>query len=104
MFSNVGDSRIYEDNEQRPPKTTKPKQGEIDRRERMEHGPEPIHHLDERNLSAEEQRQVHIQESRETAKDPLKPAIDHGHKPSRGAEIDAELQKEDEEMLKKKTD
>jgi len=28
--------------------------------------------------------------------------MDHGNKPSRGAQIDAELQREDEEMLKKK--
>jgi len=28
--------------------------------------------------------------------------MDHGNKPSRGAQIDAELQKEDEEILRKK--
>lgn len=37
-----------------------------------------------------------------TVTDPLEPALSHGNKPSRGAQIDAELQQEDEEALKKK--
>jgi hypothetical protein len=37
-------------------------------------------------------------------RDPRAPAIMHGNKPSRGAEIDAELQAEDEAILKKKGD
>ncbi|KXN93168.1 hypothetical protein AN958_00092, partial [Leucoagaricus sp. SymC.cos] len=53
-------------------------------------------------LSAEEQRERKIDESRRTVNDPLKPATDHGNKPSRGAQIDAELQKEDEETLRRK--
>jgi len=61
---------------------------------------------DERTLSnkldAEEIREHRISESKQTIKDPLKPAMDHGNKPSRGAQIDAELQREDEEILKKK--
>ncbi|WEW56915.1 hypothetical protein PRK78_002372 [Emydomyces testavorans] len=35
-------------------------------------------------------------------KDPLAPAMFHGNKPSRGAQIDAELRREDEERLKEK--
>jgi hypothetical protein len=37
----------------------------------------------------------------ETVTDPLKPAMDQGHEPSRGAKIDKELQEEDEKTLKK---
>ncbi|KAI1906695.1 hypothetical protein LOZ12_005925 [Ophidiomyces ophidiicola] len=35
-------------------------------------------------------------------KDPLAPALFHGNKPSRGAQIDAELRKEDYERLRQK--
>ncbi len=42
-------------------------------------------------------------ESRErTVTDPLEAAQSHGNKPSRGAQIDAELQREDEELINKK--
>lgn len=34
-------------------------------------------------------------------KDPRAPAMMHGNQPSRGAEVDAELQAEEEEQLKK---
>jgi hypothetical protein len=34
--------------------------------------------------------------------DPLKPAQMHGNKPSRGAQVDAELKREDEERLRQK--
>jgi len=37
-----------------------------------------------------------------TVTDPLKPAQDQGHKPSRGAEIDKELQEDDKRTLEKK--
>lgn len=43
-----------------------------------------------------------LEESKKTVTDPLEPARRHGNKPSRGAEIDAELQREDEEAMKKK--
>ncbi|KAJ3575340.1 hypothetical protein NP233_g1154 [Leucocoprinus birnbaumii] len=110
MHSNTGDQRVYEAQDQRPPKLTGPQKGEYERRERFEHGPGPIHHnLDSKDqrtianrLSAEEKREHQLDESRQTVKNPLKPAEDHGNKPSRGAQIDAELQKEDEEMLRKK--
>ncbi|KAK8073786.1 hypothetical protein PG994_004685 [Apiospora phragmitis] len=41
-------------------------------------------------------------ETRQTKKDPTLPAKAHGNKPSRGAEIDAEIQADEEEMLAKK--
>ena len=37
-----------------------------------------------------------------TITDPLKPAQDHGNEPSRGAQVDAELQAEDELRLQEK--
>ncbi|PPQ90001.1 hypothetical protein CVT25_009641 [Psilocybe cyanescens] len=37
-----------------------------------------------------------------TVTDPLEPARAHGNEPSRGAKIDAELQREEEELLRKK--
>lgn len=43
-----------------------------------------------------------LEESKKTVTDPLEPARRHGNKPSRGAQIDAELQREDEEAMKKK--
>ncbi|KAF3939791.1 hypothetical protein ABW19_dt0200628 [Dactylella cylindrospora] len=42
-------------------------------------------------------------ESSKTIKDPLAPAKAHGNEPSRGAKIDAELQREDEEYIAKKS-
>lgn len=42
------------------------------------------------------------QREKETVIDPLAPALNHGNEPSRGAKIDAELQKDDEEYLKNK--
>lgn len=37
-----------------------------------------------------------------TVDDPLAPAQAHGNEPSRGAKVDAELQNEEEEYLKRK--
>lgn len=110
MQSRTGDQRVYKAQDQRPPKLTGPEKGEHERRERFSHGPGPAHQSldskDERTLSnklsAEETHEHCIDENRQTVKDPLKPAMDHGNKPSRGAQIDAELQREDEETLKKK--
>ena len=48
------------------------------------------------------ERQKEREERARTVTDPLKPAQDHGNEPSRGAQIDAELQREDEELVKKK--
>jgi hypothetical protein len=37
-----------------------------------------------------------------TIENPLEPAKQQGHEPSRGAKIDAEIQKDEEELLRKK--
>ncbi|KAL8963272.1 MAG: hypothetical protein Q9183_005033 [Haloplaca sp. 2 TL-2023] len=41
-------------------------------------------------------------EAKESQSDPTLPAKKHGNEPSKGAKIDAELQEEEDEMLKKK--
>jgi len=57
-------------------------------------------------LAREEQRENEPEEKDEEAKlvqkDPTLPAKSHGNEPSRGAKIDAEIQAEEEEMIKKK--
>jgi len=53
-------------------------------------------------LRKQEKHEHCINKNRQNVKDPLKPTMDHRNKPSRGAQIDVELQREDEEMLKKK--
>ncbi|RDA91176.1 hypothetical protein CP533_4844 [Ophiocordyceps camponoti-saundersi (nom. inval.)] len=63
---------------------------------------------DQRSISnrlAAEERKGEPGDDKETAmskKDPTLPARSHGNEPSRGAKIDAELQAEEEEELKRK--
>ncbi|KAK8102797.1 hypothetical protein PG984_015943 [Apiospora sp. TS-2023a] len=81
--------------------------------ERFEEGKENSHlatdSKDQRSianrLGAEERKEDghdDTLETRQTKEDPTLPARAHGNKPSRGAEIDAEIQAEEEEMLSKK--
>ncbi|PAV16891.1 hypothetical protein PNOK_0695500 [Pyrrhoderma noxium] len=111
MHSNVGNHQVYNDGDQR--KYTRIEKDAMNQHPpRFESG-EPNSHAildskDERsianNLAAAEQAQ-HMEEQRnkrDVTKDPREPALKHGNKPSRGAEIDAELQAEDEEILRKK--
>ena len=46
-----------------------------------------------------EKREAEEAERHKTVTNPLEPALRHGHKPSRGAQVDAQLQHEDEEEL-----
>ena len=46
-----------------------------------------------------EERKAEEAERHKTVRNPLEPALKHGHKPSRGAQVDAQLQREDEEEL-----
>ncbi|TBU26821.1 hypothetical protein BD311DRAFT_697805 [Dichomitus squalens] len=111
MMSSVGNPQIYEDGDQRT--------SSADQREEMQRqkdqlatGQKNAHRIDDpkddRNLQIRakqervEERQAEREESQKTVKDPLEPATRQGHEPSRGAQMDAELQHEDEEMLKKK--
>ncbi|KIK61385.1 hypothetical protein GYMLUDRAFT_225061 [Collybiopsis luxurians FD-317 M1] len=107
MQSNVGNSQLYEANEQRTYKAS-----EVDPRGKFEYPPENAHNgldsKDERSLgnrlAAAEKFGLDNTSNKEkdTITDPLKPAQMHGNEPSRGAQIDAELQREDEETLRNK--
>ncbi|KAI4194308.1 MAG: hypothetical protein LQ350_007843 [Teloschistes chrysophthalmus] len=90
------------------------KNSEINDAERYKEG-QPNSHLandskDERSiankLAREEKRQNEpdqiSQEARDSQSDPTLPAKKHGNEPSKGAKIDAEIQQEEEEMLRKK--
>ncbi|KAK3174487.1 GMP synthase (glutamine-hydrolyzing) [Lepraria neglecta] len=107
--SNVGGRGVYEAGDQRNMKDS-----EINEAERYKEG-QPNSHLandskDERTiankLAREEKRQNEPEptskEAEESRKDPTLPAKNHGNEPSKGAKIDAEIQAEEEEMLKKK--
>ncbi|RKF57343.1 hypothetical protein OnM2_075013 [Erysiphe neolycopersici] len=48
------------------------------------------------------EQDVTSEETRLLMKDPTLPAKMHGNKPSRGAEIDAEIQREEQEELRRK--
>ncbi|KAJ8082246.1 hypothetical protein PM082_008093 [Marasmius tenuissimus] len=107
MQSSVGNSQIYNDNEQRTSK------GSVtDQPARFEVPPENAHSetdsKDQRSLAnrlaAAETHEVDnlSNKTKDTITDPLEPARSHGNEPSRGAKIDAELQREEEEELKRK--
>ncbi|KAJ3806846.1 hypothetical protein EV368DRAFT_65942 [Lentinula lateritia] len=107
MQSNVGNSQIYNDNEQRTYKAS-----EADPRERYEFAPKNAHNdldsKDERSLgnrlaSAQEHGLDNTSNKiKDTVTDPLKPAQMNGNEPSKGAKIDAELQREEEDLLRNK--
>ncbi|KAK4232256.1 hypothetical protein QBC38DRAFT_463567 [Podospora fimiseda] len=106
--SSVGNRGIYEAGDQRTSKTS-----ETLSSDRFNEGVPNSHQLndtkDSRSLAnraaAERQASDSPQESLETKlgkMDPTLPAKMHGNKPSRGAQIDAELQAEDEAAIRKK--
>ncbi|KAJ6006004.1 hypothetical protein N7451_003948 [Penicillium sp. IBT 35674x] len=111
--SSVGNRAIYEAGDQR-----NVPQSEINERQRYKEG-EPGSH---KNLDSKDQRSIanklasqggkpdpshhhnnDVNEEAELSKqDPTKPAKLHGNAPSKGAQIDAELQAEDEQRLREK--
>ncbi|RSM03188.1 hypothetical protein CEP52_007513 [Fusarium oligoseptatum] len=102
--SNVGNRGVYEAGDQR-----NAPESERDTHERFNEGVENSHlsldSKDERSianrLAAEEEPSDDI-ETQRLKKDPTLPARAHGNEPSRGAKIDAQLQAEEEEELKRK--
>ena len=64
-----------------------------------------VHHRDSRSLEnrarqeAVRERQQDREDRAKTVTDPLEPAQRNGNEPSRGAQIDAELQREDAEAV-----
>ncbi|KAL2023576.1 hypothetical protein VTK56DRAFT_2184 [Thermocarpiscus australiensis] len=104
--SNVGNRQVYEAGDQRNPKAS-----EVGSGTRYHEGTANAHlqndSKDQRSLSnrAAAEKSSVPQESQEASlhkKDPTLPAKVHGNEPSKGAQIDAELQAEEEELLKKK--
>ncbi|PHH88877.1 hypothetical protein CDD83_6923 [Cordyceps sp. RAO-2017] len=105
--SSVGTRSLYEAGDQR-----NVKRSEMETAERFEEG-KPGSHLandskDQRSIAnrlAAEERKSEPSDDKETAmskKDPTLPARAHGNEPSKGAKIDAEIQAEEEEMLRRK--
>ncbi|KAI0937407.1 hypothetical protein AcV5_005323 [Taiwanofungus camphoratus] len=104
MQSKVGNPQVYNDGDQRPrgDEATAP----------FEAGQKNAHNLfdldDNRTLTnrlEQEKKMERESVERDNANavtDPLEPAQKHGHQPSRGAQVDAELQREDEEAMKNK--
>ncbi|CAG9951084.1 unnamed protein product [Clonostachys rosea f. rosea IK726] len=105
--SSVGQASVYEAGDQR-----NYKQSEINKSEPYNEGKTNSHDTldskDERSIAnrlAAAERQGEQEEDLETKllkKDPTLPATLHGNEPSKGAKIDAELQAEEQELLKKK--
>ncbi|KAI0673891.1 hypothetical protein C8Q78DRAFT_1151963 [Trametes maxima] len=107
MHSNVGNPQVYEDGDQKNASSNRAEGSDLG-----EQGQRNAHNIfdprDSRNLGVraqqerQEEREAEREERARTVDDPLEPAKRHGNEPSRGAQIDAELQREDEENIKKK--
>ncbi|CAG9988240.1 unnamed protein product [Clonostachys byssicola] len=105
--SSVGQASVYEAGDQR-----NYKKSEINKSDPYNEGKENSHNIldskDERSIAnklAAAERQGEPEEDLETKlgkKDPTLPAKIHGNEPSKGAKIDAELQAEEQELLKNK--
>ncbi|EGR46549.1 uncharacterized protein TRIREDRAFT_66092 [Trichoderma reesei QM6a] len=105
--SSAGTSGVYEAGDQR-----NVKQSDIQHAERYNEGQRNSHinndSKDQRSIAnklAAEERRAEPGDDAETAmakKDPTLPAKMHGNEPSRGAKIDAELARDDEERLRQK--
>ncbi|KAI0640181.1 hypothetical protein C8Q77DRAFT_1069933 [Trametes polyzona] len=108
MQSNVGNPQIYEDGDQRnAPSTNQVPQdkpaGLGQKNAHDIHDPKDDRNLDDRMKQEHKmERQAEREERAQTVTNPLEPAQRQGHAPSRGAQIDAELQREDEELTRKK--
>ncbi|KAM5346813.1 hypothetical protein ACJ41O_009818 [Fusarium nematophilum] len=106
-YSNVGNRGVYEAGDQR-----NVPEAERQTHERFNEGVSNSHigvdSKDERSianrLAAEEKKQQSGDdlETEQLKKDPTLPARAHGNEPSKGAKIDAQLQAEEEEELKRK--
>ncbi|KAL8680768.1 MAG: hypothetical protein Q9186_003056 [Xanthomendoza sp. 1 TL-2023] len=107
--SNVGGAGVYEAGDQRNVKDS-----EVNQAERYKEGQPNSHKADdskdERSIANKLERESKRQdepkpvskEAKESQADPTLPAKKHGNEPSKGAKIDAEIQQEEDEMLRKK--
>ncbi|TVY90879.1 hypothetical protein LAWI1_G003114 [Lachnellula willkommii] len=110
--SNVGNSQVYQADDQRTVPNSEIEQQKKDNR--FHEGKENSHKAndskDERSiankLAREEKREKEGEDEPEEVKqskaDPTLPAKMHGNEPSKGAKIDAEIQAEEEEELRRK--
>ncbi|KAG7291829.1 hypothetical protein NEMBOFW57_001850 [Staphylotrichum longicolle] len=105
--SNVGNRGVYEAGDQRNLKASEMGSG-TRYHEGTANSHRPFDTKDQRSLADRakaEKSAAPEEESRETSlhkKDPTLPAKAHGNEPPRGAQIDAEIQAEEEQELKKK--
>ncbi|KAL7621158.1 hypothetical protein AAE478_008475 [Parahypoxylon ruwenzoriense] len=108
-YSKVGQSAVYEAGDQRNLKNS-----EVPGRPRYEEGMEKSHipndSKDQRSIAnrlGNEERKLNRKEQDDpetsaSKKDPTLPAKLHGNEPSKGAKVDADLQAEEEEYLRRK--
>jgi len=112
MSSNVGNAQVYEAGDQRVPPDSEKKQNQA---KPFEEGKKNSHKdndsKDERSIgnrlaAAKPQNDSESgkgdAEAKAAQEDPTLPARMHGNEPSRGAQIDAEIQAEEEAELAKK--
>ncbi|CAO2655040.1 Nn.00g117730.m01.CDS01 [Neocucurbitaria sp. VM-36] len=113
MSSNVGNSAVYQADDQRTVPDSQIEQEKKDNRfhEGKEHSHKANDSKDERTiankLAREEKREKEddepkTEEDRLRKEDATLPALSHGNKPSRGAVIDQQLREEEEEELRRK--
>ncbi|EGN93711.1 hypothetical protein SERLA73DRAFT_189445 [Serpula lacrymans var. lacrymans S7.3] len=107
MQSKVGNPQIYEAGDQRTSKET-----DKNPHKKYDEGQGNAHHdldsKDERSIgnrlaaASKHSRDTSTGDAPDSSTDPLAPARAHGNEPSRGAQVDAELQREDEEEMQRK--
>ncbi|TFY55740.1 hypothetical protein EVJ58_g8055 [Rhodofomes roseus] len=105
MQSKVGNPQVYNDGDQRPHgnQFEGPPGGKAAQHGHNIHDPKDNLTLNNRKDREEAlEREADREAESKTVTDPLAPASHHGNEPSRGAQVDAELQAEDEASLSKK--
>ncbi|PCH34337.1 hypothetical protein WOLCODRAFT_130330 [Wolfiporia cocos MD-104 SS10] len=104
MQSNIGNPQVYNDGDQRPHGEERPASFEAGQPNSHDiHDPRDDQTLNNRRKREEKQeREADRQAESKTVTNPLEPAERQGHEPSRGAQVDAELQQEDEALTSKK--
>ncbi|KAH9926433.1 uncharacterized protein B0H18DRAFT_1118932 [Fomitopsis serialis] len=103
MQSNVGNRQLYEDGDQRPHgHAGGPAPGGKLRAQDPEDVRSELTMQNRQKHDEKKAREAERAAASQTVRDPLEPATRQGHEPSRGAQVDAELQAEDEALLQKK--
>ncbi|EXJ92332.1 hypothetical protein A1O3_00882 [Capronia epimyces CBS 606.96] len=108
--SNVGNAQVYEAGDQRVPPDSQKNQNQAEPyHEGQKHAHQANDSKDQRSIAnrlaaAGPQNETASEQGEKSASeiDPTLPARQHGNKPSRGAQIDKEIQDEEAEILAKK--